>query len=124
MSSDLVVWIVDDAESVRKSIAAVLQTYGICVRDYESARAFLEDFQPDVTGFLIADHHMPDMTGLELLQHLRSNAITIPAVVITGQGDVALEHKFKAVGAIAMLHKPVDGDELMTLVKSHFPNKL
>ena len=67
--SRLVVWIVDDAISVRKSIAAVLETT-VVVRDFGSAREFLADFAPG-PGCLILDHHMPDMTGLELLHHLR-----------------------------------------------------
>jgi FixJ family two-component response regulator len=61
MMSDprLVVWIVDDAVSVRKSIGAVLETSDITVRDYGSARDFLAEFTPPAAGCLIVDHHMP-----------------------------------------------------------------
>ncbi len=124
MPGDLVVWIVDDAESVRKSIAAVLQTTGVTVRDYPSAQAFLDDFQPGVTGCLIVDQHMPDMTGLELLQHLRQQGTPVPAIVITGQGDANLEEKFKQAGALTMLHKPVDAGELIALIGKIYPNKI
>ncbi|MDB5735875.1 MAG: fixJ [Alphaproteobacteria bacterium] len=114
----LVVWIVDDAVSVRKSIGAVLETADITVRDYGSAGEFLADFAPAEPSCLIVDHHMPDMTGLELLLHLRQQGITVPVIVITGQGDPILKEKALKAGAVTMLHKPVDGDELITLIET------
>lgn len=113
----VVVWIVDDAASVRKSIGAVLETANIQVRDYGSAAEFLADFNPDSPSCLIVDHHMPDMTGLELLLHLRKQGVTVPVIVITGQGDPVLKQKALQAGALTMLHKPVDGDELITLIE-------
>lgn len=125
MSDDprLLVWIVDDAESVRKSIGAVLETDDIAVRDYGSAREFLADFAPVVPGCLVVDHHMPDMTGLELLQHLRKQNIIIPVIIITGDGDDLLKEKAVKAGALTMLHKPVNGNELSALIRSIMPNK-
>ncbi len=119
----LVVWIVDDAESVRKSIAAVLSTADIIVRDYGSAAEFLADFEPCDTSCIIVDHHMPDMTGLELLTHLRENGIAVPVIVFTGQGDASLQEKALQAGAVTMLHKPVDGEELIVLIESVIANK-
>lgn len=113
----LVVWIVDDAVSVRKSIGAVLETADILVRDYGSAGEFLADFAPVAPSCLIVDHHMPDMTGLDLLLHLRAQGIGVPVIVITGQGDPALKEKALKAGAVTMLHKPVDGDELIALIE-------
>lgn len=114
----LVVWIVDDAVSVRKSIGAVLETADIEVRDYGSAGEFLAAFAPVEPSCLIVDHHMPDMTGLELLLHLRKEGNTVPVIVITGGGDAVLKEKALQAGAVTMLHKPVDGDELITLIES------
>jgi two-component system response regulator FixJ len=121
--SRLVVWIVDDAVSVRKSIGAVLETADIAVRDYASASDFLADFVPLAPGCVIVDHHMPDMTGLQLLLHLRKQGITTPVIVITGKGDEALKKKAIDAGAVTMLHKPVDGDELIALIESVIPNR-
>jgi FixJ family two-component response regulator len=117
----LVVWIVDDAVSVRKSIGAVLETSDIAVRDYGSARDFLADFTPPAAGCLIVDHHMPDMTGLELLLHLRKLGHAIPVIVITGKGDAALRDKAIRAGAVDLLYKPVDGEELIKLIESVLP---
>jgi two-component system response regulator FixJ len=118
----LVVWIVDDAEAVRKSIAAVLFTADIFVRDYGSATEFLKDFKPSEPGCIIVDHHMPDMTGLDLLLHLRKQGISVPVIVITGQGDAVLKQKALQAGAASMLHKPVDGEELIGLIEEVMAN--
>jgi two-component system response regulator FixJ len=119
----IVVWIVDDAESVRKSIAAVLETADIAVRDYGSAAEFLADFRTNMTGCLVVDHHMPDMTGLDLLIHLREQNIDMPVIVVTGQGDAVLKQRVEAAGAVTMLHKPVNGNELGALIKKVMPKK-
>lgn len=113
-----VVWIVDDSVPVRKSIAAVLDTADLVVRDYGSAKEFLADFVPTDIGCLVADHHMPDMTGLELLLHLRRAGITVPFILITGMGNPVLQQKALKAGAVTMLHKPMDADELITLIES------
>ncbi len=114
----LVVWIVDDAIFVRKSISAVLETADILVHDYGSAGDFLADFAADRPSCLVVDHHMPDMTGLELLLHLRREGIAIPVIIITGAGDPVLKEKALKAGAVTLLQKPVDGDELITLIES------
>ena len=111
-----VVWVVDDVKSVRESIAAALGAAGLAVRDYGSARAFLADFKPTGRGCLVLDYNMPEMTGLELLQKLAKDQSLPPTIVITGHGNKALEEKLLAAGAIAMLDKPVDADELAALI--------
>lgn len=108
---------VDDVESVRKSIGAVLETASFSVRDYASADAFLADYQAGTRGCLIVDYNMPEMTGLELLQKLQSERIAPPAIVITGHGNRALEERLRDAGAFAMLEKPVDADELIAVIE-------
>ncbi len=116
-SPRLIVWIVDDAVSVRKSIGAVLETADFTVRDYGSAGEFLKDFAPIEPSCLIVDHHMPDMTGIELLSQLRKDGVAVPVIVITSKGDPVLKRKALEAGAVTMLHKPVDGDELIALIE-------
>ena len=116
------VWLVDDVESVRKSIAAVLETANMRVRDYSSARDFLADFKPGIEGCLIVDHQMPGMTGLELLTHLNAGCGAPPTIVISAHGDKALRKRIMAAGAVAMLDKPVDAGELIALVERALVN--
>jgi two-component system CheB/CheR fusion protein len=112
-----VVSVVDDVESIRKSIAAVLETANMAVCDYASAAAFLADFKPGAVGCLIVDHDMPDMTGVELLQHLQVVLGAPPAIAITGRDDPGLNERFLAAGAVTVLNKPVDASELFTLIE-------
>ena len=116
------VWLVDDVESVRKSIAAVLETANMRVQDYSSAAEFLADFKPGTAGCLIVDHHMPGMTGLELLVHLRAGPGAPPIIVISAHGNQALRNRILKAGAVAMLDKPVDADELIAVVEQALVN--
>ena len=116
------VWLVDDVESVRKSIAAVLETADMRVRGYASAVDFLADFKPGTTGCLIVDHHMPGMTGLELLNHLKAGPAAPPTIVISAHGNQALRNRILAAGAVAMLDKPVDAGELIAVVERALVN--
>ena len=115
---DVVVWLVDDVASVRRSIRAVLESRDFTVRDYGSAKEFLADLRPGSTGFLVVDQHMPEMSGIELLQNLNARGIAHPAIVITGKGSAALREEALHAGAAAMLDKPVDGVELIELIEA------
>jgi FixJ family two-component response regulator len=111
------VWVVDDVESVRKSIAAVLETADMAVCDYPSAAAFLADFRPGTPGCLIVDQQMPGMTGLELLKHLMADRSAPPTIVISAHGNHGLRDRVMAAGAVALLDKPVDAGELISVVE-------
>ena len=113
----ITVWLVDDTESVRKALRAVLGTANIAVRDFGSAEAFLQEFVIGASGCLVVDHHMPGMTGLELLQHLQARKIHMPAFLITANPDDSLERYALAAGAIALFKKPIDGEELIISVE-------
>jgi len=116
------VWVVDDTEPVRKSLAALLETADMTVRDFSSAKSFLDNFEPGAADFLIVDHHMPDMTGLELLQHLGAREELPLAILITAHGDEVLRKQALEAGAITMLDKPVDGDEIIDLIRTSLPD--
>lgn len=110
-------WIVDDSRSVRESIRALLESCGLIVMDYASGPEFLDHFDPSARGCLVADFHMPEMTGLELLEAVRARGSALPVIIITGKGDSLLAEQIARAGALKMLHKPVDGDELLALVE-------
>jgi DNA-binding response OmpR family regulator len=66
---------------------------------------------------------MPDMTGLDLLKHLRKQNIDVPVIVMTGQGDEILKKMAVDAGAVTMLHKPVNGNELCAMIHGVMTNK-
>lgn len=111
--TDCVVHIVDDEEAVRNSLAFLLSTSGFAVRSHESATAFLAVAPSIGNGCLITDLRMPDMSGVELLQKLRAADAMLPAVVITGHGDVQMAVEAMKNGALDFIEKPFAEDVLI-----------
>jgi two-component system response regulator FixJ len=115
---DRVVHIIDDDEAVRQSLAFLLGSAGLTVRLYDSANAFLAGLSAVKNGCLVTDVRMPDMTGIELLQQLRAKACKLPAIVITGHGDVALAVEAMKAGAVDFIEKPFDEAAILNAVQS------
>jgi two-component system response regulator FixJ len=118
MPDNRIVHIVDDDEAVRQSLAFLLSSAGLAVRLYDSATAFLAGLAGVKGGCLITDIRMPDMTGLELLHQLRAKACSLPAIVITGHGDVALAVEAMKAGAVDFIEKPFDEEAILTAVQA------
>ena len=113
-----IVHIVDDDEAVRKSLAFLLSSAGHAVRLYDSATAFLGDLSNRNRGCLITDIRMPGMTGIELLGVLKAKACTLPAIVITGHGDIPLAVEAMKAGAVDFIEKPFDDTAILIAVRS------
>lgn len=114
----MIVHVVDDDESVRQSLAFLLSTAGMAVRLYESATAFLEALDSIQNGCLITDVRMPDMNGIELLHELKVRSISLPAIVITGHGDIPLAVEAMKSGAVDFIEKPFDEEAILQAVRS------
>lgn len=114
---DYTVHIVDDEEPVRKSLAFLLTVSGFTVRLHESATAFLATAETIRNGCLITDLRMPDMSGVELLQRLRHLPTRIPAIVITGHGDVPMAVEAMKAGALDFIEKPFEDETLIQAIK-------
>jgi two-component system response regulator TtrR len=111
------VFLVDDDDAVRDSIRALLESYGLEVRDYASGMAFLADPVVGDRGCLILDMHMPGMTGLEVLEIMRRDARRLPVIAITGRADGRLVERLRTAGARAVFEKPIDDAVLMRAIE-------
>ena len=85
--------IVDDDPSVLKALTRLLRTRALHARTYGSAQEFLAALPDGLPECLIVDLQMPEMSGVELLQHLTRNDIQIPTIVITAHGDVGVRER-------------------------------
>jgi two-component system response regulator FixJ len=112
-TTDTVVHIVDDEEAVRNSLAFLLSGAGFAVRVHESATEFLSIAPRIKNGCLITDLRMPDMSGVELLRRLRDADAMLPAVVITGHGDVQMAVEAMKHGALDFIEKPFSDEVLV-----------
>lgn len=110
------VFIVDDDEAVRDSLRWLLEANGYRVKVFSSAEEFLNTYDPDHIGVLIADVRMPGMSGLELQEELIARDALLPIVFITGHGDVPMAVSTLKKGAVDFLEKPFNESELRTTV--------
>jgi two-component system, LuxR family, response regulator FixJ len=111
-----IVAIVDDDGDVRDVLDALLEAAGHTVKTYTSGQHLLDD--PEVTEIacLVVDQKMPGLTGLDLLRELESRRLTIPSLLITGLPDAEVANQARALGAIAVLAKPLDWEKLLKLI--------
>jgi two-component system response regulator YesN len=109
--------IIDDDESVRKTISEVLSASGIKTTTYESALCFLDKASDDDFDVMVVDKDMPGMTGNELYQKLKSQDI-LPSRFILMSGTFSSENTLSVVSLEEpiLLAKPFRLAELLKLV--------
>ena len=118
MQPETIIYVIDDDDAVRQSLEFLLKTAGISVRGFESAKAFLEIMPQIRSGCIITDVRMPDITGIDLLRHVKEFNPDLPVIVITGHGDISLAVDAMKLGAVDFLEKPFDDDQLLVAVRS------
>ncbi len=100
------------------SLKFLLEVAGRRVVTYASAAAFLAD-RATKHACLILDHHMPQMTGLELAARLRSTGAAIPVLLITGSPSPAIATRAAQLGIEKVLEKPPVENDLLNFVSAH-----
>jgi len=106
MALESTVFIVDDDEASRDALALLLESMGLRVASFASARGFLDAYHPEQPGCLLLDVRMPEMGGLELQRVLKQRSIDLPVIFITGHGDVSMSVRAIKDGAVDFLEKP------------------
>jgi FixJ family two-component response regulator len=112
------VFIVDDDELVRQSVAPLLQESELEVATFASAESFLECAPKYDVGCLIADVQMPGMSGLELIEELRANESGLMSVLVTGFADTQLVVRAMRAGAVTVLDKPYREEDLLDSIRT------
>jgi FixJ family two-component response regulator len=117
-NSNALVSIVDDDESVREALEGLIESLGFRVRAFQSAIDFLAS--PDVsdTSCVIADVHMPHISGLELYRRLTDRGHAIPTILITAYPNEGARDRALADGVVGYLIKPFNDDGLIECVRS------
>jgi len=116
MSGTKTVFVIDDDESVRESLSALLAAQGLDAIAFASAEAFLLGYQPVAVGCAVVDLRMPGMDGLTLLEHLRGKGIALPVLVVTGHGEVPLAVRAMKAGAADFIEKPYSNSTLLEAI--------
>ncbi len=118
MSKEQVVCVVDDDESVRESLAGLLESLGFVVRSFSSGEAFLAATDVEDAGSLILDVSMPGMGGEEVQKQLLAANRALPILFISAHADEALKRRLLDRGALGYLVKPFDEEELLAVVRA------
>lgn len=109
--------IVDDEASIRDLCARVLARAGFVVATASNGTEGLKKLQDGAYDLVISDIRMPDISGLEVLEHAKLHYPSISVVLITGFGTPEAMARARASGADKILTKPFNPIELLTTVK-------
>jgi len=107
------VFIVDDDEAVRDSIAELVSSVGLHACTFASAQQFLDAFDRERPGCLVLDVRMAKMSGPALQEKLGAQGATIPIVFISGHGDIAVAVKTIKAAAVDFVQKPYRDQHLL-----------
>ena len=117
MSQRTVVAIIDDEESVRKSLVRMLQAKGLQAVAFPSAQEFLDSPQSTSVSCVVSDLRMPGLDGLGFQHMLRAKLPHLSIVFITGHGDIPASVTAMKAGAVDFLEKPVKGAALIDAIQ-------
>jgi len=113
-----VIAVVDDDDSLRRSVGNFLRSVGFRVETFASAEDFLGSARRESAGCLVLDVRMTGMSGLDLLRHLAAGNARVPAVVLTAHGDEDIRQRCLGAGAVAFLDKPFHAEALLDAVQT------
>jgi FixJ family two-component response regulator len=107
------IYVVDDDDGMRRALDTLLSTVGYKTAVFSRASDFLARYTADAQGCLVLDIRMPEMSGLEVQQHLNRMGSMLPIIFITGHGDVPMAVQAMKEGAFEFIQKPFRDQELL-----------
>jgi len=118
MSEPQTVFIVDDDDGVRESLAVLLEAGGFNVAQFSSGSAFLAAVKPAQNGCLVLDVRMPGLSGLEVQARLGELSVSLPVIIMTGHGDLKMAVQAMKAGAVDFIEKPYNPENLTAAVRA------
>lgn len=118
MSEQPTVFVIDDDGPARDSVCLLVRSMGIRALAFESAEQFLQGFDSDCPGCVITDVRMPGLSGVQLQEALLEKSIGIPVIVLTGYASTALTVRAMKNGAVTLLDKPYQDNDLWDAVRN------
>ena len=110
------VFIVDDDPAVQQALRLSFRSVGYRAEVFASAAQFLAAYTEQMSGCILLDVRMPDMSGLELQEKLNQRHSILPIIFMTGHGDVPMAVTAMQSGALDFIQKPFNDQELMDRV--------
>lgn len=110
-AQNALIYIVEDDGDVRASLQIALEACGYKVRAHASAEALLAGDMPRDVDCVVSDYNLPGMSGLDMIEKLRSSGSKSPAIVISANAKTFLARAARA-NVVAVLRKPAAYDAL------------
>ncbi|QAU48335.1 response regulator FixJ [Bradyrhizobium guangzhouense] len=118
MTTNGIVYVIDDDEAMRDSLNFLLDSSGYSVTLFDDAQRFLDALPGLAFGCVLSDVRMPGIDGIELLKLMKAQHSAFPILIMTGHGDVPLAVEAMKLGAVDFLEKPFEDDRLLTMIES------
>jgi FixJ family two-component response regulator len=118
LSKQSLISIVDDDQSFRDSMRRLVKSLGYTSAAYASAAEFLASPRLAATDCLVADIHMPEMSGVELYRHLVETGRGIPTILVTAYPDDRVQERMLNEGVRCYLRKPLEEAVLIDCLHS------
>lgn len=112
------VYIVDDDDGMRRALTLLMSTVGYHAVAFARPTDFLSKFDPNQPGCLVLDVRMPEMSGLEVQQHLNRAGSLLPVILVTGHGDIPMAVQAMKDGAFDFLQKPFRDQDLLDRINA------
>lgn len=120
MTDKKLIHVVDDEDTVRRSVTFMLKTSGYQVETWSSGQAFLKEVKHAEHGCILLDVRMPEIEGLEVQRMLAERGVTMPIVIMTGHGDISIAIRAMKGGAVDFLEKPFEKAVLIGAIEEAF----
>ena len=118
MSQDQLISVIDDDASIVSAVVGLVRSLGYRASGHASAEAFLASGEAYSTCCVITDIQMPGMSGIALKQHLATDKILTPVIMITARTEAALLASARASGAFCLLGKPFEPNDLIRCLEN------
>jgi|SRR4051812_27442647 FixJ family two-component response regulator len=110
--------VIDDDKSFREALVGSLSSFGYGCEGYASAEDYLQSAGSKFFDCIVADIHMPGMSGLDLMRRLAAERSVTPVILITARSD--MERDAQAAGAVCLLKKPFKTNDLIACIEKAF----
>jgi FixJ family two-component response regulator len=107
--------VIDDDKSFREALVGSLSSLGYGCDGYASAEDYFRSAVGRFFDCIVADIHMPGMSGLDLMKRLSAEGSVTPVILITARSD--MERDAQAAGAVCLLKKPFKTSDLIECIE-------
>jgi DNA-binding NtrC family response regulator len=111
------VLVVDDESGILESLRILLKTEGFVAVTAHGGRQGIEKFDEFKPDIVLTDVRMPDITGVQVLSHVRQNDPEVPVILMTAQATLQSAMQAVNEGAFYYIQKPFRNDELVAILK-------